>query len=66
MGQKKGNVPRAVVPVELKQNMIEEYHAGIMASHFSGSTRLCQNYGGGRVCTSISLIMPEIVLTVPL
>ena len=28
--------PRAVVPSNLKQSLIDEYHSGIMAGHFSG------------------------------
>ena len=32
----KGDSPRAVVPCGLQQSMMEEYHSGIMAGHFSG------------------------------
>ena len=32
----KGDSPRAVVPCNLQQSMMEEYHGGIMTVHFSG------------------------------
>ena len=28
--------PRAVVPSSLKKSLIDEYHSGVMAGHFSG------------------------------
>ena len=36
VGQKRDSVPRAVVPVRMRQDLIEEYHAGVMSGHFSG------------------------------
>ena len=32
----RGELPQIVVPASLKQQMMEEYHAGSLAGHFSG------------------------------
>ena len=58
--QKKDNVPTVVVPEGMRQKLIEDYHAGNMAGHFSGP-KPCQDYGGGIVCTRTSLTMPGTV-----
>ena len=34
--QKQGELPQIVVPASLKQQIMEEHHAGILAGHFSG------------------------------
>jgi len=36
-GQKKDNIPRAVVPAGLRQKFLEEYYAVVMFGYFSGS-----------------------------
>ena len=36
VSQKKDNVLRVVVPEGMRQKLIEDYHAGNMAGHFSG------------------------------
>ena len=34
--QKQGELPKIVVPTSLKQQIMEEHHAGILAGYFSG------------------------------
>ena len=36
MNPKQGELPQIVVPASLKQQIMEEHHAGVLAGHFSG------------------------------
>ena len=36
MNHKQGELPKIVVPASLKQQIIEEHHASVLAGHFSG------------------------------
>lgn len=36
MNPEQGELPQIIVPASLKQQIMEEHHAGVLAGHFSG------------------------------
>ena len=68
LDNKQPDIKRAVVPKHLRKQIMQDYHSGCMAGHFSGPhlqyTKLCYVSGGGMECTAMLWVFVRLAQTV--